>query len=30
VVVTDMKVFTPGEPDRIVATGKAVYNLRRS
>jgi uncharacterized protein (TIGR00369 family) len=30
VVVTDMKVFTPGEPDRVIATGKAVYNLRRS
>jgi uncharacterized protein (TIGR00369 family) len=30
VVVTDMRVFARSEPDRIIATGKAVYNLRRS
>jgi uncharacterized protein (TIGR00369 family) len=30
VVVTDMKVFSARDPDRVIATGKAVYNLRRS
>lgn len=30
VVVTDMAVFARSDPERLIATGKAVYNLRRS
>jgi uncharacterized protein (TIGR00369 family) len=28
--VTDMKSFAIDEPDRVIATGKGVYNIRRS
>lgn len=29
VAVTDIRVFQPSAPDRTVATGKAVYNIKR-
>jgi uncharacterized protein (TIGR00369 family) len=29
VAVTDIRTFQPSDPDRIVATGKAVYNIKR-
>jgi uncharacterized protein (TIGR00369 family) len=29
VAVTDVRVFQPSDPDRTVATGKAVYNIKR-
>jgi uncharacterized protein (TIGR00369 family) len=29
VAVTDVRCFQPGEPTRTVATGKAVYNIKR-
>jgi acyl-coenzyme A thioesterase PaaI-like protein len=28
--VTEMKVYAKTDPDRIIASGKAVYNIRRS
>ena len=30
VAVTDVRCFQPAAPDRVVATGKAVYNIKRS
>jgi uncharacterized protein (TIGR00369 family) len=27
--VTDIRVFHPSQPDRTIATGKAVYNIKR-
>ena len=30
VAVTDMKLFAVESPERIIATGKGVYNIKRS
>ncbi len=30
VAVTDIRCFQPANPDRVVATGKAVYNIKRT